>query len=824
VASSRIRVTTAETLPYTARSRRTKWGEEPRAAEDSQRYPGLALNAAPAARPADPPRPFGDLSAAAPEELVDLVVAIGNGQDANARSHRRVGARRLLRELMAYDGATWQERWDNSRFDGPGAESVAVLGATRGKRHALVGVLKLLVAARVIQPSLIVFRMQQLLGYWPVFLRLQQDPDLDRFDAVLAERTDLRHQYRADAQRDLARALTTQGIALRHLTPENMLHYIAQSRDPAFHYSDAGRDRRRLNGAVAWQVLHTMHFPPGTPPTLRHLIYAGQRTVEELVDRYPIANREVRQVILDYIVRRQADNDYGYIEKLIQQLAGTFWSAIERINPGQKDLRISQEVYDQWRTEIQFTKRGAPRVTWPDLLLVVRGFYIDLHSWSIEAPEEWGRWVAPCPIRPQDIKGHGARRRESYERMAGRTRVRQPLLPALVAHVEERLAFHSGLLQAAGKVELGEELEFEGSRFRRTNSEHDRVLVRKDREATVRVHDLQTGRLIHVEVEERTAFWEWAVVAVLRHSGIRVEELVELTHLSIRQYQRPNGEVIALLVIAPSKTDRERVIPMSADLFHAVAQVLKRTLAGRRSLPVLSRYDEHERVWTPAMPFLFQRTTATLHAVLATASVVKMLRRSCERLGETNPAFAGVTFTPHDFRRLFATEVTNGGLPIHIGAALLGHLDVRTTQGYVAVFSEDVVQHYQQFLNNRRSLRPQVEYAAVTDEEWTEFEAHFDKRKVELGTCARPYGTPCQHEHACCRCPMLQVSPKMLPRLDELEQDLLLRLRQAEAEQWLGEIDGITTTLTFLRAKREDATRQLGRQPVELGWPGREPR
>jgi hypothetical protein len=26
---------------------------------------------------------------------------------------------------------------------------------------------------------------------------------------------------------------------------------------------------------------------------------------------------------------------------------------------------------------------------------------------------------------------------------------------------------------------------------------------------------------------------------------------------------------------------------------------------------------------------------------------------------------------------------------------------------------------------------------------------HFDKRKVELGTCGRPYGTPCQHEHAC---------------------------------------------------------------------------
>ncbi|MGW5220902.1 hypothetical protein ACWEQA_23845 [Nocardia sp. NPDC004085] len=47
-----------------------------------------------------------------------------------------------------------------------------------------------------------------------------------------------------------------------------------------------------------------------------------------------------------------------------------------------------------------------------------------------------------------------------------------------------------------------------------------------------------------------------------------------------RQYQRANGEVIALLVIAPSKTDRERVIPMSAELFHVIAQIIKRHTGG----------------------------------------------------------------------------------------------------------------------------------------------------------------------------------------------------------------------------------------------------
>lgn len=48
---------------------------------------------------------------------------------------------------------------------------------------------------------------------------------------------------------------------------------------------------------------------------------------------------------------------------------------------------------------------------------------------------------------------------------------------------------------------------------------------------------------------------------------------------SILQYQRPNGEVIALLVIAPSKTNRERVIPMSAELFQVIAMIVLRQTA-----------------------------------------------------------------------------------------------------------------------------------------------------------------------------------------------------------------------------------------------------
>ncbi|MFF3069992.1 hypothetical protein ACFVSN_29535 [Kitasatospora sp. NPDC057904] len=139
---------------------------------------------------------------------------------------------------------------------------------------------------------------------------------------------------------------------------------------------------------------------------------------------------------------------------------------------------------------------------------------------------------------------------------------------------------------------------------------------------------------------------------------------------------------------------------------------------------------------------------------------------------------------------------------------MISHLNLQTTRGYVAVFDEDVVRHYMAYLAERREVRPSEEYREATTAEWEEFEEHFDKRKVELGSCARPYGTPCQHEHACIRCPMLNVNPKMLGRLNELETDLLTRRERAEAEGWFGEIEGLDLTLRSsarLGTKRSDS-------------------
>jgi hypothetical protein len=66
---------------------------------------------------------------------------------------------------------------------------------------------------------------------------------------------------------------------------------------------------------------------------------------------------------------------------------------------------------------------------------------------------------------------------------------------------------------------------------------------------------------------------------------------------------------------------------------------------------------------------------------------------------------------------------------------------------------------------------------------------------------------------------MLQASPKMISRLDDLETDLINRRARAETEGWRGEIEGIDLTLTLLRTKRDVTGRRLRRPAVNLGIP-----
>jgi hypothetical protein len=80
---------------------------------------------------------------------------------------------------------------------------------------------------------------------------------------------------------------------------------------------------------------------------------------------------------------------------------------------------------------------------------------------------------------------------------------------------------------------------------------------------------------------------------------------------------------------------------------------------------------------------------------------------------------------------------------------------------------------------------------------------NFELRKVALGTCGRDHGTPCAHENACVRCPLLRVDPAQIPRLQGIHANLLDRLREAKEQGWLGEVAAIETTIAAATQKLE---------------------
>ena len=76
-------------------------------------------------------------------------------------------------------------------------------------------------------------------------------------------------------------------------------------------------------------------FPADAPATIRAFGMAqGQLTVEELVGRYRLQCKPVRDLLVDYLRERQPALDYASLDAISSSLAGRFWARIEALSPG----------------------------------------------------------------------------------------------------------------------------------------------------------------------------------------------------------------------------------------------------------------------------------------------------------------------------------------------------------------------------------------------------------------------------------------------------------------------------------------------------------
>jgi len=709
---------------------------------------------------------------------------------------RRNGLRRLLDWLEHAEGASWQARWDAAGEGVPDWQGAA--GATtRRQRHELMYALETLMCYRVIRPS---YRWLAQLRFQHLPYQMWHTTDRDDFERLCAGAGQLGAPggTMTHVLTLLTKILIHTGKRLGQLTTADLLDYAATVR---------ARSGRVGGLHTAHQLLRHLGVLHDSPLTIGFTRRRGQYTVEELVDRQGISCRTVRELLVRYLRERAPALDYASLTQLAIRLVRLFWADLERHHPGIDSLRLPPEMAEAWKARARQLPDGRPRRNLHTLLLAVRGFYLDLAHWAVERPEVWAPYVYVSPVSEADLRPFRKEKHRRRARMHARIRALMPALPTLVAAVRDRHEAARGLLEAACTCSEGATVVYAGQGYQRVVPDRREKRRRELGAVSVRVRPEGAASILNVQTEEEDAFWAWAIVEVLRLTGVRVEELLELTHLSVRDYRMPGDERVLLLQIAPSKLDQERVLPICPELAHVLAAIVARVRGPLPCVPMLARYDPHERVMSAPLPFLFQRKRGGHRGLISGQGAKDVLVRAGARAGLRDVDGQPLRFTPHDFRRLFATDAVNGGLPIHIAAKLLGHLDLNTTRGYVAVYPEQVVRHYQAHLARRRASRPPEEYRAPTEEEWAEFAKHFRRRRMGLGDCYRPYGAACPHEHACVRCPMLRMDPAQLPRLLQIEQNTVELLTEAREQGWDGETAGLEETLVHIAEKKAQVER-----------------
>jgi hypothetical protein len=724
----------------------------------------------------------------------------------------RMSVRRLLDWLESQPGSTWQQRWKASGAEQAGRAWMAPLagsgrrGGGTADQDVIKGGMMLLLAGQIIRPDLGWLLDQSYVKTLAVAFSQIDPAGLD----ALQQTFDARESGGSfeSARNVIARILVCKGGPLTAVTAGDCAWYWHTRRE---------RGKRMNEGGLFYSLLFEMGvFGPDAPPNLTAATRRGQLSCAELIDRYQIECAPVRDLLVDYLAARRPGVDYTSLDNLARNLGLLFWRDLELHHPGISSLHLPSEVATAWKLRLQTIshdrhRAGQQRKVPENTLTHVRAFYADLASWAIEDPVRWGQLAAPSPVRAAEITFTKIRRRRKAA-MDQRTRTLSPVLPALVRQVGGDLEAAQQRLHAATQVRDGQEFTVGGATWRR----HDAVT------GSGRIYGTDAdGKRADLARDEERAFWTWAIVEVLRHTGTRIEEMLELTHHSFCAYTLPTtGEVVPMLQVAPSKTDSERLLLVSPELGEVLAEVINRVRGTAQALPLVARWDGFERRWSPLMPFLFQRPDGGVHKPITRRFVANALDRAMSAAGLVGPDGTPLRITPHDFRRIFATDALRAGVPPHIAAKILGHIDLNVTMGYAAIYPEDVITGHRAFIARRRSLRPGEEYRDLSPAEWDEFLGHFELRKVELGVCTRDFGTPCVHEHACIRCPALRPDPAQRHRLEDILASLRARLAEARAQGWGGEVAGLEVSIATAGEKLQAMDQLADRHQVtHLGMP-----
>lgn len=648
------------------------------------------------------------------------------------RHHRHRGVRLIHEWLAEHPGATWQQKWmaadgdsDLARHHAAFAQSHAdATGRPLQAVHELDGRafrygMATLIGLGVLRPG----PLLALSRHWILILKdviSQHRTEIERIITMTAVKTRVTQGTALTGKQALGALLAITGKDLADITVEDWITVERVRKDALRPFrqwqksvkeaQDQGaQPPQRPEGlytdnsllSIRWAYAASVRAsavaphpnpPPGHAPISATLdmATANPRTVEALLDPYA---DDINGRLYDFFCIVYAEcylaHDFNTVRNLVGCLA-TYMAAARRALPGVDTLRFPRNLAPELLQELK--KRKDTETAYPKeranlhvILQSVRRFYE--YAADVVTDEEYAQYadlVGPFPIARNIVSSLGtAYSKRSRSALHANIRAKittlEDLIPAANLVHEHALQ----RLEVATATPPGSTFTHDGIEYIRLAtvshpaSRYEPVGIRKMPNKT---GFMDAGDLAHRATRTR------AVVTTFRHTGIRREELCELA-VDDLVLADIDGSQVPALDVGPGKDGRTRLIALHQDALGALIDLIESYKMLYGEVPLASRRDGYEAQELEPRRFLFQHQfngafitpdestfTNYLNAVIREYNYIAKLQ------GADRPTLKRIR--PHDFRRMFTTDLLEKDVPIEAVRRLLGHTKLDTTQIY----------------------------------------------------------------------------------------------------------------------------------------------
>ena len=183
-------------------------------------------------------------------------------------------------------------------------------------------------------------------------------------------------------------------------------------------------------------------------------------------------------------------------------------------------------------------------------------------------------------------------------------------------------------------------------------------------------------------------------------------------------------------------------------------------------------------------------------------TIRKWLSELANGLGLCEADGAALHYTPHDFRRLFITDIVNAGFPIHLAAKIVGHNNIEVTRACTAVYQRTCSTLTNASSTTGDSLaRPPSTTNPPKPSGMTSSSTSASAKSRSVTATAHMDQTMRMSTRASAATSARLI--RQSGRLDEIRDNLRLQVEEAQRDRWLGDVAQLRLTIQHANRKAE---------------------